>query len=155
TAPSEVSKRARIRFGARPARTTAGVGGAKSAIEPARAEASSCSIGECLFFAQAACVNSNRETSAETIPPGRTAARVAQSFRLSNLAPPASRSMKHIHRTRRLPLLAGVLVAPLGLATLLALTSLPTGCSGSDVTPRGNGGAANTDACSVDDDCTF
>lgn len=52
-------------------------------------------------------------------------------------------------------MLAGVLVAPLGLATLLALTSLPTGCSGSDVTPRGNGGAANTDACSVDDDCTF
>jgi hypothetical protein len=41
------------------------------------------------------------------------------------------------------------------LSALLALSGLPTGCSGSDVTSTGGAGAPSTDACTVDDDCTF
>ncbi len=44
------------------------------------------------------------------------------------------------------------------LSALLALSALPTGCSGSDVTSTGGAGSAgapSTDACTVDDDCTF
>jgi hypothetical protein len=64
--------------------------------------------------------------------------------------------MKHIYPARSVSLFAAALAAPLGLAALLALSSLPTGCSGSDVTAAGgSAGAANTETCSVDDDCTL
>jgi hypothetical protein len=64
--------------------------------------------------------------------------------------------MKLTHCARRVSLFAAVLGVPLGFATLLALSSLATGCSDSEVIATGgSAGAANTDTCTVDDDCTF